>query len=105
MGLSGKEKGAAQGGCASAPSPSPIRTRRGGKPLSLSLPPPPRILFQLGLGGGILLPEGVGLSWRASPRPAEFALKILLVAALHRGEAYFLAIPLPVSFRMFPNWL
>ena len=28
MGFSGKEKGAAQGGCASSPSPSPIRTRR-----------------------------------------------------------------------------
>ena len=40
-----------------------------GPPLSLS--PPQGVLFQLGLGGGgILLPEGVGLSWRASPRPA-----------------------------------
>ena len=40
-----------------------------GPPLSL---PPRGILFQLGLGGGgILLPEGVGLSWRALPWPAS----------------------------------
>jgi hypothetical protein len=42
---------------------------------------------------------------RLSCGPAGFALRNLLVTALHRGEAYFLAIPLPISFRMFPNWL
>ena len=42
---------------------------------------------------------------RLSCGPAGFALRSLLVTALHRGEAYFLAIPLPISFRMFPNWL
>ena len=42
---------------------------------------------------------------RHSYGPAGFALRSMLVTALHRGEAYFLAIPLPISFRMFPNWL
>ena len=42
---------------------------------------------------------------RLSCGPVGFALRSLLVTALHRGEAYFLAIPLPISFRMFPNWL
>ena len=42
---------------------------------------------------------------RLSYGPAGFALRSLLVTALHRGEAYFLAIPLPISFLMFPNWL
>ena len=37
--------------------------------------------------------------------PAGFALRSMLVTALHRGEAYFLVILLPISFRMFPNWL
>ena len=35
---------------------------------------------------------------------AGFALRSLLVTALHRGDAYFLAIP-PISLCMFPNWL
>ena len=38
MGLSGKENGAAQGGRAPPPSPSPIRTRRGGRPPFSSFP-------------------------------------------------------------------
>ena len=42
---------------------------------------------------------------RLSCGPAGFALRSLLVTALHHGEAYFLAIPLPISFCMFPNWL
>jgi hypothetical protein len=37
---------------------------------------------------------------RLSCAPAGFALRNLLVAALHHGEAYFLAIPLPISFYM-----
>ena len=41
--------------------------------LPLSLSPPQGVLFQLGLGGGgILLQEGVGLSWRTTcGRPAS----------------------------------
>jgi hypothetical protein len=31
--------------------------------------------------------------------------KNLSVTALHQGEAYFLVIPLPIWFCMFPNWL
>ena len=42
---------------------------------------------------------------RLSCGPAGLALRSLLVSALHRGKAYFLTIPLPISFRMFPNWL
>ena len=60
MGLSGKEKGAAQGG--HAPPPPLVLLGLGevaGPPLSLPLR---GILVGLGLGGGILLPEGVGLS-------------------------------------------
>ena len=66
MGFSGKEKGAAQGGRAPPPSPSLIRTRRGGRPPSLSFPPP-------------RIPEGVGLSWRAYPRPAAPPLLVLYI--------------------------
>ena len=51
MGLSGKEKRQPYMGRAPLPSLGPNRTRRGGRPLSL-LSPPPRILFQLGVGGG-----------------------------------------------------
>ena len=49
---------------------SELDKERGPAPLSLF--PPLRVLFQLGLGGGgILLLEGVGLSWHASyGRPA-----------------------------------
>ena len=38
VGFSGKEEGAAQGGRAPPPSPSPIRTRKGGPAPSLSFP-------------------------------------------------------------------
>ena len=60
MGLSGKEKGAAQGGRAPPPSPSPIRTRRGGRP-PFSLSPHLRIPIPTRIGGGVLLLVGVGL--------------------------------------------
>src|SRR3954464_8306849 len=70
MGLGGEVRGLPSWAARLPPSPSPIRTRRGGRPLSLS--PPWRILVQLGLGGGgILLPEGVGLSWRTKSWPAS----------------------------------
>ena len=50
VGLSGKEKRQPNMGHAPLPSLGPNRTRRGGRPPSLSSPPP-RILFPLGLGG------------------------------------------------------
>ena len=71
----GVEEGAGQGGWRAqggSPTPTgsrtplfPIRTRRGGRPPSLSLPLR-GFLFQLGLGGGVLLPVGVGLLLRLS---------------------------------------
>ena len=78
MGLSGKEKGKPKEGCAPPPSPSPIRTRRGGRPPSLSLSPfgkpsPTRI------GGGVLLLVGVGLLLRpplGRPHPPPWILYI-----------------------------
>ena len=56
-----------------------------GPPLSF---PPLRILFQLGLGGGgILLPEGVGLSWRAKlGRPASPPLVLYILRQRHPRE-------------------
>ena len=45
-----RRKGQPKGAARLPPSPSPIRTRRGGRP-PFSLFPPRGILFQLGLGG------------------------------------------------------
>src|SRR3954462_9956014 len=72
MGLGGEVRGLPSWAVRLPPSPSPIRTRRGGRPLSLS--PPWRILVQLGLGGGNPTPRGsrtllAHQSWPASPSP------------------------------------
>ena len=65
------------------PSPPLVRIGQGegaGPPLSLF--PPQRNLLQLGLGEGILLPEGVGLPWRALlGRPAPLPLAPLYTEA------------------------
>src|SRR3954467_7397936 len=74
MGLGGEVRGLPSWAARLPPSPSPIRTRRGGRPPSLSLSPPWRILVQLGLGGGNPTPRGsrtllARLAWPASPSP------------------------------------
>src|SRR4051812_36018074 len=70
MGLGGEVRGLPSWGVRLPPSPSPIRTRRGGRPPSLSLSPlenpsPTRI------GGRNPTPRGSRTLWRALAWPAS----------------------------------
>ena len=66
MGFSRKEKWAAQGGRAPPPSLVLLGLGEVAGHLSLSLSPL-GVLFGVGLGGGVLLPVGVGLLLRPPP--------------------------------------